>query len=100
VTLGETKSAATGMSNFREQAAGAALYWKAHSTTLPEAARQPGHYGNQPDSKPMALCLPAAYAKCNLLPDVGDAALQLFSDEQIVWHGSVNGGPSNHLLDS
>ena len=45
-------------------------------------------------------CLPAEYADHNLLPDVRQAALQMFSAEGVRWHADIDGHPSNHLLDS
>lgn len=45
-------------------------------------------------------CLPAEFARHNLLPQVRDGALNLFHDLDIPWHNGIDDGPSNHLLDS
>lgn len=69
--------------------------------TLPDAARAPGMYRTRYGlSGPYPVCLPRPHAELNLLPDVRSGALGLFNAESIAWHDGVNGGPSNHLLDS
>lgn len=87
---------------FRARVRQAALVWKAHSPSLPDLARLAGYY-TRPDGDrigPFDICLPQEFAACNLLSDVREAVLELFSREEIKWHDSVAGGPSNHLLDS
>jgi len=75
-----------------------AVAWKQRSSTLPEAARVPGVYEKHQRAYP--VCLPIEYASYNLLPEVRDGAIELFSELDIPWHDSVGGGPSNHLRDS
>lgn len=79
-----------------------AVAWKAATTDLPDQARAPGHYRNRAGNNlgPYPFCLPQNYATHNLLPDIRQAALNQFTRLDIPWHDSINGGPSNHLLDS
>lgn len=79
-----------------------ATAWKQATTDLPDQARTPGYYRDCAGQSrgPFPFCLPNGYATHNLLPDVRDAALDHFRRLDIPWHNSVNGGPSNHLLDS
>lgn len=87
-------------SAYRAAAESAALAWKGATPTLPAEARGPGRYirDGEPSGRPLDLCLPVEFARLNLLPDVRDAALAFFAEEQVAWHGG--GGPSNHLLSS
>lgn len=76
-------------------------HWKATATHLPDAARAPGVYRRDAKaSKPASFCLPRELASLNLLPGIRESALAVFADLDIVWHDSVDGGPSNHLRDS
>jgi hypothetical protein len=79
-----------------------ALHWKSTTPTLPPAARGPAPYyrDGEPSGLPIAVCLPPDHAQLNLLPEVRDNALDVFKELGIPWHAGVNGGPSNHLLDS
>jgi len=80
-----------------------AVAWKAHTSSLPAAAKQPAPYvGNdgRPGSMFYDFCLPPAFAGHTLLPEVRGTALALFAELGIPWHASVDGGPSNHLLSS
>lgn len=75
--------------------------WKAHSEVLPDGARLPGAVssgGGAPVEVDYAL--PRAYAAHNLLPEVREAALELFEKHGIAWHQSIDGGPTNHLRSS
>lgn len=49
---------------------------------------------------PYPVCLPAEFASHNLLPDVRDGAIALFTELAIPWHDGLDNGPSNHLRDS
>lgn len=75
--------------------------WKQTTSTLPVAAKHLGHYlrGGALEG-PYPVCLPREFADHNLLPEVRDGALALFTELDIPWHDSVDGGPSNHLRDS
>ena len=75
-----------------------AVAWKQRSLTLPDEARVPGVYEKHQRAYP--VCLPIEYASHNLLPEVRDGAIELFTELDIPWHDSVAGGPSNHLRDS
>jgi hypothetical protein len=75
-----------------------AVAWKRRSLTLPDDARVPGVYEKHQRAYP--VCLPIEFASHNLLPDVRDGAIELFTALDIPWHDSVGGGPSNHLRDS
>ncbi|MCL2541251.1 MAG: hypothetical protein FWE71_02190 [Nocardioidaceae bacterium] len=78
-----------------------AIAWKQRAATLPDEAREPGHYSHGDRLQgPYPVCLPLEYAAHNLLPEVRDGALALFAELDISWHDSVAGGPSNHLRDS
>lgn len=70
--------------------------WKA-TARLPESARLPGSYAGKGSHH---FCLPIEHAAENLLPDVRDAAIELFAGLGIPWHRGVTGGPTNHLLSS
>ncbi len=86
---------------FKAEAAVKALDWKRSSLSLPEPARAPGYYCRQDrEQRPLDICFPASFASYNLLPDIRDPALELFARHRIVWHDDIDGGPSNHLLDS
>lgn len=75
--------------------------WKHRTPTLPDAAREPGHYSRRGKLEgPYPVCLPPEYADHNLLPEVREGAIALFDELDIPWHDSVAGGPSNHLRDS
>lgn len=79
------------------------IAWKLHTHALPVAARAAAPYigkSGRPGAQTYAFCLPPEYAVLNLLPEVRDAALELFADAAIPWHAGVGGGPSNHLLSS
>lgn len=75
-----------------------AVAWKQRSLMLPDDARLPGVY--EKHQRAYAVCLPMEYASHNLLPEVRDGAIELFTELDIPWHDSVSGGPSNHLRDS
>src|SRR4051794_33703513 len=80
-----------------------AAAWKSHVAMLPAPARALAPYVNKDgkgDGPAYDFCLPAAYARHNLNPDVREPALRLFDELGIPWHASVCGGPSNHLLSS
>ena len=49
-----------------------AAAWKSRTKTLPEPARAAGTYGSKQHAYPH--CLPAEFAKYNLLPDVREAS--------------------------
>jgi hypothetical protein len=88
---------------FAEQETTRAIAWKAHTTTLPEAARLPAPYvgkGGVPKGPAREVCLPLQHAQLTLLPEVREPALRLFAELDIPWHASVDSGPSNHLLSS
>lgn len=88
-------------SDFRDRAEAVALAWKRTTTTLPDDARKPGAYLFRDCLlPPRPICLPPQYSVFNLLPDVRESALELFRQEEIVWHDDVGSQPSNHLLDS
>jgi hypothetical protein len=95
--------ASAGRHGFRDRCRSEAAAWKATTPTLPDAARQPARYvdsAGQPRGALVDHCLPAESARYNLLPDVRDGARELFDHLDIPWHNGVDGGPSNHLLDS
>lgn len=75
--------------------------WKAHSEVLPDEARLPGAVSSR-GGAPVEVdyALPRAYAAHNLLPEVREAALELFEKHGIAWHQSIDGGPTNHLRSS
>jgi hypothetical protein len=75
-----------------------ATAWKSTTDALPAAARGPAGYGTGRTSDD--FCLPPEHAVLNLLPEVREQALALFTELGIPWHASVGGGPSNHLLSS
>ena len=80
-----------------------AAQWKRSSATLPQEARLPAPYvgkDGMEGARAYEFCLPAAYARYNLLPEARESALALFADLGIPWHAGVGGGPSNHLLSS
>src|SRR5947207_1169392 len=82
---------------FVGEARAAAAKWK--ESLIPESARAPAPYGRRPGDE-YPFCLPLAHANLNLLDEARAAALAHFDDDRIAWHDGVNGGPSNHLLDS
>ena len=63
-------------------------------------ARRPARYHGGGSAAEYDFCLPAEHAVANLLPEVRDAVLTLFTAEQIRWHRGVGNGPGNHLLSS
>ncbi len=71
--------------------------WKMSTRSLPEVARQAGTYGG---GAPLPFCLPTGSEHLNLLPDAREVALSRFKAADIRWHGGIDDGPSNHLLDS
>jgi hypothetical protein len=80
-----------------------AARWKRWSSALPEAAREPGPYAASDGvghARRFEFCLPREHACLSLLPEVRAQALALFATVGARWHGSVDGGPSNHLLSS
>lgn len=76
-----------------------AIDWKASTEALPETARPAAPYGRSGE-KEYEFCLPLEHAELNLLPEVREVGLEFFRDENVAWHKSVDGGPSNHLLSS
>lgn len=87
-------------SEFRRAADSRAIAWKKSTTLLPDDARAAAPYlGRHGSERPSILCLPAEYARLNVLPDARDA-IEWFSAAAVRWHDGVGGGPSNHLLDS
>ncbi len=87
-------------SAFRRTANVQAIRWKQSTSLLPDEARLPARYsGRYGSDHPSMLCLPVEYAALNLLPEAR-AALGWFAEADVRWHDGVNGGPSNHLLDS
>jgi hypothetical protein len=77
--------------------------WKVHTNALPVAAQLPAEYVDKnglTDGHLREYCLPPGLATHNLLPDVRDRALALFSELGIPWHAGIDPGPSNHLLSS
>jgi hypothetical protein len=87
-------------SAFRRAANVQAIRWKKSTSLLPDGARVPARYsGRHGSDHPSILCLPVEYAALNLLPEARDA-LGWFAEADVRWHDGVNGGPSNHLLDS
>jgi len=88
--------------SYAQQEKSRAIAWKSTTSTLPDEARAPAGWvaDGQIGTTPYDFCLPPAYAGLNLLPEVRDSALALFSDLGIPWHQGVAGGPGNHLLSS
>lgn len=78
-----------------------AARWKRTCPDLPEGARADADYftGRGVIEGPFSFCLPAEFSTYNLLPSA-QHALDLFKTLGIPWHAGVDGGPSNHLLDS
>lgn len=77
--------------------------WKRSTRTIPTAAREPAQYvgkGGEAEAKLYEFCLPADHADANLLPEVREVALGLFTDLGIPWHAGIGCGPGNHLLSS
>jgi hypothetical protein len=71
------------------------------TTTLPDEARVPAPYlGRRGPTWPTPVCLPAEFAPLSLLPEAREPAMAMFRSLDLVWHDSVAGGPSSHLLDS
>ncbi len=80
----------------RHNAAGAA--WKA---TLPQAARAPGLVKNRAgEDVERDYLLPDEHADLNLLPEVRDDVLRLFTAQKISWHQGKDGHPSTHTRSS
>lgn len=77
-----------------------AARWKAATAALPAAARADAPYVGHGKPSAYPFCLPQEHAALNLLPEVRNLALALFSGLGIPWHHGVAGGPSNHLLSS
>lgn len=87
-------------SQFRRAADVRAIAWKETTRLLPDGARVAAPYlGRHGSERPSILCLPAEYARLNVLPDARDA-IEWFTAAAVRWHDGVAGGPSNHLLDS
>lgn len=78
-----------------------AVRWKRSCSDLPGGARAGADYftGSEVIPGPFGYCLPAEWSTQNLLPGARHA-LELFAELGIPWHAGVDGGPSNHLLDS
>jgi hypothetical protein len=75
--------------------------WKASTATIPADARGPGTVRNKAsDAVGVDYCLPERYADYNLLPEVRQAALDLFRERGMAWHQGVHDGPSPHLRSS
>jgi hypothetical protein len=88
-------------SALKQRAWSQATAWKAATATLPDEARLPAPYlGRHGPTRPTEVCLPAEFASLGLLPEAREAALELFRSLDLVWHDSIAGGPSSHLLDS
>lgn len=88
---------ATADHDFKTAARRAAIEWKLSSTDLPKEARAPGSYRTY---ESLPFCLPREFASLNLLAEARGPALTRFAAANILWHDGVDGGPSNHLLDS
>src|SRR5688572_465130 len=82
---------------FVREARTAAVKWK-EAASLPVGAKASAPYARRPDQD-YPFCLPVEYAYCNLL-DEARGALESFRVDGIAGHDLVDGGPSNHLLDS
>ncbi|MGQ0823774.1 MAG: PGN_0703 family putative restriction endonuclease [Actinomycetota bacterium] len=82
---------------FVHEARTTAVKWK-EAASLPVGAKASAPYGRRPD-RAYPFCLPVEHAYCNLL-DEARGALESFRVDGIAWHDGVDGGPSNHLLDS
>ncbi|MFM7687298.1 MAG: PGN_0703 family putative restriction endonuclease [Actinomycetota bacterium] len=82
---------------FKIAARAAAIEWKASTSTLPPAAREPGAYRHYTS---LPFCLPKQCSEFNLLPAARPDALSRFRAAGVPWHEGVSGGPSNHLLSS
>jgi hypothetical protein len=76
-----------------------AAAWKSATATLPEPARAAAPYGAH-GATAYDFCLPPEHAHLNLLPEVREQVLELFTGENIPWHAGVGAGPGNHLLSS
>src|SRR5688500_8248196 len=77
--------------------------WKQATDTLPAEAKWPAPYvgkDGSADGRTYEFCLPVEHAARNLLPEVLESALALFSELKVPWHAGISGGPSNHLLSS
>jgi hypothetical protein len=88
-------------SQFRRAEDARAIKWKKTTLLLlpDEASAAAPYVGRHGSDRPSILCLPPEFASLNLLPDARDA-IEWFSAAGVRWHDGVNGGPSNHLLDS
>jgi hypothetical protein len=93
-------STGRGDTRFRDESRRLVARWKAKTATLPGEARRPARYHGGGSAAEYDFCLPAEHAVANLLPEVRDAVLTLFTAEQIRWHRGVGNGPGNHLLSS
>lgn len=77
--------------------------WKQRTPALQDPARSPAPFagvGGRPRGSPKDYCLPLDHARHNLLPEVRDTVLPLFTELGIPWHCGIDGGPGNHLLSS
>jgi hypothetical protein len=91
------------MTTYTEQQRAQATAWKSFTSTLPPAARHPAPYVDKTGASrgpAYDFCLLREHAALSLLPEVREAALELFAELGIPWHAGVDGGPSNHLLSS
>lgn len=93
----------TGDPTFTAAERARAAAWKMATDTLPADAKVPARYvGKDGGMRGMEydFCLPAEHAALSLLPEVREAALDLFADLGIPWHAGIDRGPGNHLLSS
>jgi hypothetical protein len=87
-------------SQFRRAADIRAIAWKKTTPRLPDEARVAAPYlGRHGSDRASILCLPAEYARLNVLPDAR-GVIEWFTAAAVRWHDGLGGGPSNHLLDS
>ena len=82
-----------------EQERRRATAWKQSTTTLPASARAAAPWSHRPGTA-YDFCLPVEHAALNLLPEVRQPALELFTSLQVQWHAATASGPGNHLLSS
>lgn len=81
-------------STYAQRARAAAVAWKIEA--LPAEAQADGIYSG---GGPYPFCLPVDQAVRNLLTEA-QGAVAVFAKDQIAWHRSIAGGPTNHLLSS
>ncbi len=89
--------------DYRDAERQRSIEWKRTTATLPDPARLPAPYVGKNGlsvETPHEFCLPAEFARHNLLPENRAQALRLFAALGIPWHCGVDGGPGNHLLSS